>query len=145
MTEAGDHCTESIDAVSSAQNIAELIGVLNKYRHNLMRRHFPSTDWVRRFFADKKDDINSLGVYLDQSIDADCINAVIWVFGNCTGELRSSGVSFRHVIIDGDSNINIKAFEWAIIHVHNRGGMATVLASHDKQSKVKIFDKLITQ
>lgn len=137
LMEIGEHCPESIAAVRSAGNLSALVGVLNSFRSNLINKSFPPVEWVRRHFSAHLAEVNALGIYIDQRVSIDRPGTV-WMFGSCSGEIRSGDVKFRHVIIDGESRINVRTDRWALMHILIKDPSSEVTTEQYGHSKIII-------
>lgn len=133
--EIGEHCPESIAAVRAAGNLYALVGVLNSFRSNLINKSFPPVEWVRRHFSAHLAEANDLGIYIDQRVSIDR-PGTMWLFGSCSGEILSGDVKFRHVIIDGESRINVRTDRWALMHILIKDPSAEVTAEQGGHSKI---------
>lgn len=137
LMEIGEHCPESIAAVRAAGNLSALVDVLNSFRSNLINKSFPPVEWVRRHFSAHLAEANALGIYIDQRVSIDRPGTV-WLFGSCSGEIRSGDVKFRHVIIDGESRINVRTDRWALMHILIKNPSAEVTTEQYGHSKIII-------
>jgi hypothetical protein len=75
-------CAESFADAKKATTLAELVEVLNTYRVYIGHHNVNITDWLRTYFADKLELLNSYGIYLDQKVEVK-EQPFVWLFGKC--------------------------------------------------------------
>lgn len=113
MLDSKVHCADSIYAVKKCTGLKQLIATLNKFMRELKCKQFPTVDLVRTYFSEEVEQLNQLGVYIDQEVRIYNQDNV-WLFGHCTGVVSSDVISFVNIVVNDDAEVTINAMPWAL-------------------------------
>lgn len=110
------HCANSIIAVRRCSGLCEFVDVLNKFRSELKNKRFPNVTTLRAHFLGELEELNKLGIYIDQEVDI--TNQDVWLFGHCTGTIRSDRTRFFDIVINDDADIKIMALKYTLQRIY---------------------------
>lgn len=110
---AGGHCAESIAMVDRASTAGDLADVMNFFFSSLADTPFPSTQWIRKIYAQDSGTLNSLGIYVDEKTDLDADGRPLWFFGNCRITLNIRSVRYQRCMVRDNGRLNIVACDGA--------------------------------
>lgn len=135
-------CEESLDEVAGAQDLKTFIILLHRYMHYLCYKQMtvPTVEWVRKWFADYKVELNENGIFLDQiaAIENPTTDSVI-LFGASNINVILAKSQTIEFTLEDNSQLNIVAYYSAYCNVRLKGAesKATVIQK-SPQSKIKI-------
>lgn len=110
------HCANSVIAVRRCTGLREFVAVLNKFKGELKHKRFPNVNVLRKYFLGELDELNKLGIYIDQEVDI--TNQDVWLFGRCTGTVRSDRTRFFDIVINDDADIKIMALKYTLQRIY---------------------------
>ena len=119
------HCANSIIAVRRCTGLREFVDVLNKFRSELKNKRFPNVTTLRAHFLGELEELNKLGVYIDQEVNTTNQDNV-WLFGHCSGTVRSDIPRFINIVVNDDADVNIDAMRYALQKIYVKSPYAWV-------------------
>lgn len=138
MLQSKVHCADSIYAVKQCTGIKSLIGTLNKFVSELRYKRFPSIELVRVYFSEEIEELNELGVYVDQEVNVRNIDNV-WLFGCCTGTVSSDRIKFFNIIVNDDADVTINALPYTLQHVYIKAPKQSFVKYNKANSATQII------
>ena len=119
------HCADSVYALRACTGLEELISTLNRFVGELRYKRFPNIEIVREYFSEEIEQLNALGVFIDQDVRVSNIENV-WLFGHCTGSVSTSAIKYHNIIINDDAEVTINALPWTLQHVYIKDSSSIV-------------------
>lgn len=131
-------CEESLFDIQLAADVNQFIGVLHKYSVFNSYRPFPDVDWVRKWFADELDVLNSNNCYLDQvCVVADPHDSIL-VFGKSQIVAYLSEPRVFHLIIQDETLLQLHTHCNPCVFVKQKGESKVEILYKDKYSRIKV-------
>ncbi len=141
MLEDKVHCANSIIAVRRCTGLSEFVDVLNKFRNELKNKRFPNITTLRAHFLGELEELNKLGVYIDQEVNITNQNNV-WLFGHCTGTVRSDKPHFVNIVVNDDAEISIDAMRWALQRIYIKAPKDACIKFHKSTTATQLISNL---
>lgn len=138
MLQSKVHCADSIYAVKQCTGLKSLITTLNKFVTELRYKRFPSIGLVREYFSEEIEELNELGVFVDQKVNVRNIDNV-WLFGHCTGTISSDRIKFFYVIVNDDADVTINALPYTLQHVYVKAPKQSIVSYNKANSATQII------
>ncbi len=140
MLQSKVHCADSIYAVKQCTGIKGLIETLNKFVSELRYKRFPSVELVREYFSEEIEELNELGVFIDQEVNI--LNRDnVWLFGHCSGTVSSDVIRFIKIVVNDDSEITINAMPWALQRIYVKSPTEAYIKFNKSNKATQIITK----
>jgi hypothetical protein len=94
---------------------------------------------VREYFLDNLDELNELGVYIDQKVNIRNQDNV-WLFGKCTGTISSNRIKFFNIVVNDDADVTINALPYTLQKIYIKSQDAKV-----KFNKAQVATQIINR
>ena len=138
MLQSRVHCADSIYAVKQSTGLTSLIKTLNKFIPELRYKRFPSIKLVRECFSEEIEELNELGVFIDQEVNVRNIDNV-WLFGKCTGTISSDRIKFFNIVVNDDADVTINALPYTLQHVYVKAPKQSIVSYNKANSATQII------
>lgn len=119
------HCKDSVYCVKQCTGLQGFVNTLNRFMPELRNKHFPTAEIVREYFLDNLEELNELGVYIDQEVDIRNQENV-WLFGKCTGTISSDRIKFFNIVVNDDADVTINALPYTLQKIYIKSQNAKV-------------------
>ena len=133
------HCLDSVYCVKQCTGLKDFVDTLNKFISELKNKRFPTAEIVREYFLDNLEELNELGVYIDQEVNIRNQENV-WLFGKCTGTISSDRIKFFNIVVNDDAEVTINALPYTLQKIYIKSQDAIV-----KFNKAKTATQLINR
>ena len=135
------HCANSVVAVRRCTGLGEFVEVLNKFQDELKNKRFPNIATLRAYFLGELEELNKLGVYIDQNVDITNQDNV-WLFGSCKGTVRSTSTHWYNIIVNDDADVNVDAMRWTLQKIHIKSPAEASIKFHKSTTATQLISKL---
>lgn len=141
MLDSKVHCADSIYAVKKCTGLEGFVDTLNKFMPELKNKRFPSIEIIRTYFSEEIEQLNQLGVYIDQEVRV--LNQDnVWLFGHCTGTVRSDKPHFVNIVVNDDAEISIDAMRWALQKIYIKAPKDAYIKFHKSTTATQLISNL---
>lgn len=137
-TYKSDLCEDSIEAVQNAQTLQDFINVLHTYSAFLKYKSIPKIDWVRKWFADYKDEAEALGCYIDRVVSVTNPTTPVIAYGRSNISLIVTKAGLYNITLQDDSYCSIVAYYASMIRVRQKDNSQAHIIHQDNRSIIKI-------
>lgn len=139
LTNYGDRlCDNGMRDVSNSKDAGEFISLLHKWQWNI--HDYPTTEWVRKWFANEKELLNANGFYLDQK-DKSITNPSqdLVFFGDCDCSVILTMNRLYSVVLYDNAKISLCAYGSSMARI--RGKKEQVYMCYKSSTaNVKFYD-----
>ena len=137
-TYKSDLCEDSIEAVQNAQTLQDFINVLHTYSAFLKYKSIPKIDWVRKWFADYKDEAEALGCYIDRVVSVTNPTTPVIAYGRSNISLIVTKAGLYNITLQDDSYCSIVAYYASMIRVRQKDNSQAHIIHQDNRAIIKI-------
>lgn len=140
MLDSKVHCADSIYAVKKCTGLEGFVDTLNKFMPELKNKRFPSIELIRTYFSEEIEQLNQLGVYIDQEVSV--LNQDnVWLFGHCSGVISSDVIHFVNIVVNDDAEVTINAMPWALQRIYVKSPAEAYVKFNKSKTAVQIITK----
>lgn len=133
-----DLCEESIESIQNAHTLQEFIGVLHRYAAFLKYKAIPKIEWVRKWFADYKEEAQACGAYIDAIASVTNPTTPIIAFGQSYITFIATKSEVYTITLQDTSECSIVAYYASFIKVRQKDESKVKVLHKGKLSNVKI-------
>ena len=134
-------CAEWTEAWKDESNLDELLEKYVKGFDFCVKNDYPTLDFSRRNFSDKKDALHRHNIYLDEEVDIKNAASGIYIFlGNCTGSIVFKDFAVGTVYLRHNSNMRIESIKFAKVFV-SMYDSSECKTDKDDVSYCKVFNR----
>lgn len=137
-TYKADLCEDSIEAVQHARTLQELIDVLHTYSAFLKYKSIPKIDWVRKWFADHKQEAEQYGCYIDRIVSITNPTQPIIAFGTSNISLVINKAGVYNITLQDDTYCSIVAYYTSMVRVRQKDNSQVHVLHKSNSSIIKI-------
>lgn len=131
-------CEASIADINRAATLQEFIDVLHTYSAFLAYKSIPKIDWVRKWFADYKDEAEALGCYIDRVVSVTNPTTPVIAYGRSNISLIVTKAGLYNITLQDDSYCSIVAYYASMIRVRQKDNSQAHIIHQDNRSVIKI-------
>lgn len=133
-------CDESVEDINNTETLESFVGVLKKYMCFVYAKPIPTSLWVRKWFANDKDEINKYGVYLDQSLSLTNPEEKLVLFGSCGATMVFTEPKLWNIMLCETSMITIMADGVCDISIRKKDNSSVMVTKRTNGARIKVHD-----
>lgn len=137
-TYKSDLCEESVADIQNAQTLQKFIGILHKYAAFLTYKSIPRIDWVRKWFADYKQEAEQYGCYIDKIATITNPTTPIIAYGRSYLSFIATKPHIYTITLQDESECTIVAYYVSIVNVRQKDNSRAIVVHRDSQARIKI-------
>ena len=135
---AEELCEESLAYIDKANTPRELASVLWTYMVVLACKPIPTVEWMRKWFANNKEELNEYGMYLDQGGVVNNPQSNIVCFGLCNLSFNFSEPRVWNILSYGSSTLLLNTHTICNVNVRAKDDTVAIVGSKHSGSIIKI-------
>lgn len=131
-------CEESIADINRAATLQEFIAVLHAYSAFLAYKSIPKIDWVRKWFADYRDEAEACGCYIDRVGSVTNPATPIVAYGRSNISLIVTKAGVYNITLHDDTYCSIVAYYTSMVRVRQKDNSQVHVLHKSNSSIIKI-------